>query len=102
MSDPATETTLDKVADAFDKALPIAAAIATALAPEAAAIIALSVKIGEGVAAGIPEAEALWAQFESGTPPTQEQLDAYAATEQTAYETLMADIKAKLAAPPST
>ncbi len=96
---PAAETTLDQVADVFDQALPVAAAIATALAPEAAAAIAIGLKIGQGVAAGVPEAEALWAQFQSGTPPTQDQLDAYAASEQTAYDQLMADIKAKLAAP---
>lgn len=106
MSDPAAavpaETDLDMIVDALKSALPIAETIVAALFPAAAGAAAIAVKIAQGVAAGVPEAEALWAQFQSGTPPTQEQMDAYAAVEQTAYETLMADIKAKLAASTAT
>ena len=109
MSDPANssapapassiETTINAVVAALGKALPAVELIVTALAPEAAGAIATAVAIAKGVAAGVPEAESLLSQFQSGTPPTQAQLDAYLAQENTAYETVMADIQAKLNAP---
>ena len=89
-------TNLNAVADAISSALPIAETIIGVLAPEAGAAAATAFAITKGVIAGIPEAEALWAQFQSGTPPTQDQLDAYAATEQSAYDQVMSDIAAKL------
>lgn len=93
----AVEAKIQSVADAIGKALPVIETVAAALAPEAAAAVATAIAVAKGVIAMEPEALALWDQFQSGTPPTQDQLDAYAATEQTAYDKVMADIQAKLA-----
>lgn len=83
------------ILDEVSQALSIASTIAAALVPGASAGIALGVKIAQGVAAAIPEAETLWAQFQSGTIPSQADLDAYAVAEDGAYAKLMADIAAK-------
>ena len=73
-------------------ALPVAEAVATALAPEAAPAIAMGVKIAQGVAAEVPEAITLYQQFQSGTIPTEAELDAYTTAEDGAYSKLMADL----------
>ncbi len=93
-------STLDEIIDAAEKALPLVGSIVGALVPAAGPAAAVAVKIAQGVMAGVPEAEALWARFQSGDIPTQEELDAYAATENAAYDQLMAHIRAKLAAQP--
>lgn len=95
----AVEAKIQSVADAIGKALPVIETVAAVLAPEAAAAVATAIAVAKGVIAMEPEALALWDQFQSGTPPTQDELDAYAATEQASYEKVMADIQAKLAAP---
>ena len=77
------------------QALSVAETIASALVPGAAPTILLASKIAQGVAASVPEALALWAQFQSGTIPSQADLDAYAQAEDGAYAKLMADIAAK-------
>ena len=59
-----------------------------------AGAIATGIKIATGVAAEIPEAVALYDQFNTGTIPSQAELDAYAAAEDGAYSKLMADLNA--------
>lgn len=88
---------LDDIVTALSGVLPVVEGVVSALAPEAAGAAVVAVKIAQGVAAAVPEAEALWAQFQSGTIPTQAELDAYAADEDGAYAKLMADIAAKQA-----
>lgn len=90
------ESAITAVAAGVSQALPVVEGIVLALAPEAAPVLGIAVAVAKGVAAGVPEALALWNRFRSGDIPTQAELDAYAASEQTAYETLMADIEAKL------
>jgi hypothetical protein len=96
MSDPAApaSTTLDEITSALSNALPVVETVVAAMFPEAAAAAAIGVKIAQGVAAAVPEAEALYAQFKAGTVPTQAQLDAYATAEDGAYAKLMADLNA--------
>lgn len=89
--------TLDDILTAVEKALPIAESVVSILVPAAGPAAAVAVKIAQGVMAGVPEAEALWARFQSDDIPTQAELDAYAATENAAYDQLMAHIRAKLA-----
>lgn len=84
----------NKLLDQVSQALAIAAEIAGVLLPGAGAAVSLGAKIAQGVIAAVPEAEALWAQFQSGTVPTQAELDAYALAEDGAYAKLMADIAA--------
>lgn len=98
MSDKGTK--ISNAVVAVTAAIPVLEAVAIALAPGAAAAIATAANITRGVVAGVPEAVALWQQFQSGNVPTQAELDAYAAVENTAYETVMADIQAKLAITP--
>lgn len=78
-------------------ALSVASTVAGMLSGAGFAVPAaldLGVKIATGVAGEIPEAVALFDQFNSGTIPTQAELDAYAAVEDGAYAKLMADIAA--------
>jgi hypothetical protein len=99
MSDPATApTTVDQIVAGLSDALPVLETVLGVMLPGSTAALAIGVKIAQGVAAAVPEAEKLYAQFQSSTPPTTAELDAYAVGEQSAYETLMADIKAKQAA----
>ncbi len=104
MSDPATQAAaaapseLDQAVSVLSDALPVLETVLGVAFPGSGAAIAIGVKIAQGIEAGIPEAEKLYAQFQSSTPPTQTELDAYAVGEESAYETLMADIKAKQAA----
>lgn len=93
---PPAPSTLDKVADALSTALPVVETVVSLLVPAAGPALGIGIAIAKGVIAGVPQAEALWAQFQSGNIPTQAELDAYAAVEQTAYERVMADIAAKL------
>lgn len=90
--------TIDQFLAAGGKILPVVETIATMLLPEAAPAVSIGVKIAQGVAAEIPEAIALWEQFQSGAVPSQAELDAYAEAEDGAYAQLMADIAAKRAA----
>lgn len=81
----------------LNQALPIVETIVGIVFPGAETTASLALKIAQGVLAGVPEAIALYEQFKAGTPPTQEELDAYIADENSAYAKLMADIDAKLA-----
>jgi len=58
--------------------------------------IETAIGIAKGVVAGVPAAVALYRQFQSDTPPRQSQLDAYAKTEQAAYEKAMSAVTEKL------
>lgn len=74
------------------------ASVASAAGLPIAGAVATGIKIALGVAAEVPEAVALYDQFKSGQMPTQAELDAYAAEEDSAYSELMADIAAAEAA----
>ncbi len=91
-----TKEILGYVGTALNIAGTIAGALTTAGMAPVAEAITTGAKIAEGVVAAVPEAEALWAQFQSGTIPTQAELDAYAAAEDGAYAALMASIDRKL------
>lgn len=86
------ETDIATVAKVLSDAAPVVEQIVSVMYPGAGAAAAVAVKIAQGVAAGIPEAIALYDQFKAGTIPTQAQLDAYAAAEDSSYSKLMADI----------
>lgn len=88
---------LDDILTAVEKALPVVESIVGVLVPAAGPAVAIATKIAQGVIAGVPEAEALWARFQNDDIPTQAELDAYAATENANYDQLMAHIRAKLA-----
>lgn len=92
------KTILSYVTPALTIAGEVATALASAGALPAAEAVATGIKIAEGVAASVPEAQALYAQFQSGTIPTQAELDAYAAGEDSAYAKAMAAIDAALPA----
>lgn len=94
----AVEAKIQSVADAIGKIIPVFETVGAVLAPEAAAAFATATAIAKGVVALEPEALALWDRLQSSNPPTQDELDAYAATEQGAYDQVIADIQAKLAA----
>lgn len=70
------------------------AAVAAAAGLPFAGAVATGVKIAIGVADNVPEALALWDQFSDGKMPTQAELDAYEASEDSAYAKLMRDINA--------
>ena len=95
---PATSTDLGAVADAIGSALPVVETVLSILVPGSGPAMSAAIAIAKGVVAGVPEAEALYAQFKSGTPPSAAQLFAYIAQEQSAYDQVMADIQAKLKA----
>lgn len=100
MSSPAPiAAKIQSVADAVGKILPVVETVGAMLAPGAAPAFATAIALAKGVLALEPQALALWDRFQSGNPPTQDELDAYAATEQGAYDAVMADIQAKLAQP---
>lgn len=85
------------VQNIVSEALSIAETIANAMAAVGlpiAGAVATGVKIAQGVVAEIPEAQALWDQFQSGAVPTQTELDAYAAEEDSAFAKLMTDLAA--------
>lgn len=89
------EATIKALANAAGKVLPVVETVAAVLAPEAAAAVATAVAIAKGVAAEVPEALALWDQFQNGTKPSQDELDAYEAAEDQSFDKLIADIAAK-------
>jgi len=70
------------------------ASVASAAGLPVAGAVSTGIKIALGVADEVPEAVALWSQFQSGTMPSQADLDAYATAEDGAYAKLMADINA--------
>lgn len=86
---------IQAVAAAFGKIIPVVETVGAVLVPGAGPALATAISIAKGVVAGVPEALDLYEQFQSDTPPTQEQLDAYAAGEDAAYEKLIADISAR-------
>lgn len=94
---PDPSTTAQIIAG-LSQALPIVETIVAAAFPGAGTIAAAALKVAQGVAAGVPQAIALYEQFQTATPPTTEELTAYAADENGAYAQLMADIDARLAA----
>lgn len=102
MSSPANGSGLSAttagVINGISQALPIVETILSVAFPGAGTTAAVALKIAQGVIAGVPEAVALYNQFQTSTPPTAEQLAAYIADENSAYIQLMADIQAKLGA----
>lgn len=93
-----TQTTAEAVASGIAEAAPVVETIVEAMFPGVGGAAVLALKIAAGVAAKAPEAVSLYEQFQSGTPPTQAELDAYAAAETGSYNKLMADIAARLKA----
>lgn len=87
------KTIMGSVNTALTVAQTVSGMLADAGTPFAGAI-STGVKIAQGVVAEVPEAKALYDQFQSGTIPTQAELDAYAADEDGAYAKLMADLNA--------
>lgn len=87
-----SDSTTTAIANGISTALPIVQTVVDALFPGAAPAAAIGVKIAQGVLAGVPEAQALYNQFQSGDTPTTAQLDAYATAEDGAYAKLMADL----------
>lgn len=78
------------------------AGVASAAGLPIAGAVSTGIKIALGVAAEVPEAIALYDQFQNNQMPTQAELDAYAVEEDSAYAKLMADIAdAKAALPPA-
>lgn len=84
---------LADISTALSVAAKVSMVAAAAGLPFAGAV-ATGIQIATGVAAEAPEAMALWDQFNAGTMPSQAELDAYAANEDSAYAKLMADIAA--------
>lgn len=70
------------------------ASVASAAGLPIAGAVSTGIKIALGVADEVPEAVALWDKFKDNKMPTQAELDAYAADEDSAYAKLMADIDA--------
>lgn len=70
------------------------ASVASAAGFPIAGAVSTGIKIALGVADEVPEALALYDQFNNGQMPTQAELDAYAADEDSAYAKLMADLNA--------
>jgi len=73
------------------------AAVAAAAGLPIAGAVSTGIKIAIGVADNVPQALALWDQFQSGKMPTVDELAAYEAAEDSAYATLMAEIDASIA-----
>lgn len=102
MSSPATPTAnVNTIADTVANAIPIIQTIIGVLAPEAIPAFTVASNVYKGLVAALPEAESLWTQIQSGTAPTDAQLQEYEAAELTAYDQVMADIQAKITASPS-
>ena len=97
MSNP-TESAITQGAAIAVDLLPVAETVAGVLLPGSGQTVALILKIAQGVLGKVPEAIALYDQIQSGTVPTQAELDAYAAGENSSYARLMADIAAKRSA----
>lgn len=93
MSSP-TETAIVQGASVASDLLPLVETAASVLLPGSSQTVALILKIAQGVLGKVPEAIALYDQIQSGIVPTQAQLDAYAAGENSSYAKLMADIAA--------
>ena len=64
------------------------------LDPAIGAALSLVEKIAAGVAAAEPTAQQLYASLTSGTPPTEAQLQQYAAGYEAAYQKLNTDLQA--------
>lgn len=94
-------STFDDIAGTVSQVVTALAPIAEAVVPEAAVAISLGQKIIQGVIAAEPKAVALFEQIKSGTVPTGDQLQQYAADYEAAYQKLNADINAKLAVTPT-
>lgn len=98
MSSTAQSTMTAEIIAGLSQALPVVETVVAATFPGAGTVAALGLKLAQGVLAGVPEAVALYNQFQSATPPTTDELAAYAADEDSAYAKLMADIAARRAA----
>lgn len=68
------------------------AGVAAAAGFPIAGAVSTGIKIALGVAAEVPAAIALYDQFQNNVMPSQAELDAYAAEEDSAYAQLMKDI----------
>lgn len=86
------------VSDFVTAAAPIVNAGVAAFAPEAAAGVSIAEKLIQGVLDEEPAAKALYDQVVGGTPLTAEQVKAFEADYESAYQKTKADIAAKLAA----
>ncbi len=82
----------DDLMAAAAELLPMAQTIMGVLVPGSGEMVSIATKIVQGVAAAVPEAEALYARIQSGDVPTQAELDAYAVGEDSAYSKMMAQI----------
>lgn len=72
-------------------------AVAAAAGFPVAGAVSTGIKIAIGLADNVPQALALWDQFQNNKMPTVEELAAYEAAEDSAYATLMAEIDASIA-----
>lgn len=97
MSSATQSTMTSEIIAGLSQALPMVETVVAAAFPGAGTVAALGLNLAQGVLAGVPEAIALYDQFQTAAPPTTDQLAAYAADEDSAYAKLMADIAAKLA-----
>lgn len=70
------------------------ASVASAAGLPVAGAVSMGLKIALGVSDQVPEALTLWDQFRDSKMPSQDDLDAYAADEDSAYANLMADVHA--------
>lgn len=93
-------TIADDVSHAVAQYAPLAEQLAVALASAygAGPAVSMAIKLVAGAAAKLPEAVSLVEQIQAGTIPTQAELDAYAADEDSSYSKLMKDIAAARAA----
>jgi hypothetical protein len=96
MSNPSASAILADLGDAA----PVVETILDILFPGSVATIGLGVKLAQGIAAGVPQAVALWDEINSDVPPTAAELAADIADENSAFNKVMADIDAKLATLP--
>ena len=68
--------------------------VVSVLDPAAAGVLDIVGKLLAGVVSAEPTALSLYASLTSGTPPTAEQLQAYAANYEAAYQQLDKDLSA--------
>lgn len=92
-----TQTAAEQIAQGIADSAPLVSSVVQAVGDALGygPAVTLGLKIASGVAAQAPQAVALAEQFLSGATPTQDQLDAYAADENSTYATLMANIALK-------
>jgi hypothetical protein len=76
---------------------PVIDAVVAVAAPEAAAAVGIAEKVIQGVIAEVPEAQALYNQIKSGTPPTAFELAQFESAYETDYQKTKADLAAAIA-----